>query len=120
MSIRRIVPDIASPDPAGGREFFTDVLGLEPVMDLGWVVTYASPSNITAQINIVRSQPGAPQPDYSVEVADIESCYARAVAKGQPIVYPLTTEPWNVRRFCVRDPHGKIVNVMTHVGALGR
>jgi hypothetical protein len=31
-------------------------------------------------------------------------------------VYPLTDEPWGVRRFFVRDPNGMIVNVVSHKG----
>jgi len=29
-------------------------------------------------------------------------------------VYPLTDEPWGVRRFFVRDPNGVVLNVMSH------
>jgi hypothetical protein len=32
-------------------------------------------------------------------------------------VYPLTNEPWGVRRFFVKDPSGTIVNVLSHVTA---
>jgi uncharacterized glyoxalase superfamily protein PhnB len=35
-------------------------------------------------------------------------------AAGAEIVHPLTDEPWGVRRFFVRDPSGKVVNVLTH------
>jgi len=41
--------------------------------------------------------------------------YARAREQGLEIVYPLTDEPWGVRRFFVRDPNGIVVNVMMHV-----
>ena len=30
------------------------------------------------------------------------------------MVYPLTMEPWGVRRFHVADPSGVIINVMSH------
>ena len=30
------------------------------------------------------------------------------------VVYPLTDEPWGVRRFFLRDPNGVVVNVMNH------
>jgi uncharacterized glyoxalase superfamily protein PhnB len=32
------------------------------------------------------------------------------------IVYPLTTEPWGIRRFFVRDPTGAVVRIIAHVG----
>jgi uncharacterized glyoxalase superfamily protein PhnB len=42
----------------------------------------------------------------TVHVADVEGVYARARELGYEIVYPLTDEPWGVRRFFVRDPTG--------------
>jgi catechol 2,3-dioxygenase-like lactoylglutathione lyase family enzyme len=114
MTVRRIVPDIAATDAHAGTAFFTEVLGLEMVMDLGWIVTFASTSNRTAQIN-VQSPTAVPKVDYSVEVADLDACYEKAKALGYRIVYPLTTESWPVRRFFVEDPHGKIANIMTHI-----
>jgi uncharacterized glyoxalase superfamily protein PhnB len=50
----------------------------------------------------------------SIEVDDVDAIHARAVAEGIPIVYPLTTEPWGVRRFHVADPNGVVINVMSH------
>jgi uncharacterized glyoxalase superfamily protein PhnB len=41
--------------------------------------------------------------------------YARARELGYQIVYPLTHEPWGVRRFFVRDPHGHVVNIVGHL-----
>jgi catechol 2,3-dioxygenase-like lactoylglutathione lyase family enzyme len=112
--VKRVIPNIRSSNPAVGQEFYTDVLGLEVVMDMGWIVTFASPENPTAQLTIVDSDPSLPHPDYSVEVADVGSCYQRAQEQGWDILHPLTVEPWGVRRFFVRDPHDKVVNVMQH------
>ena len=33
---------------------------------------------------------------------------------GHEIAYELTDEPWGVRRFYVRDPVGKLLNVLSH------
>lgn len=30
------------------------------------------------------------------------------------VAYPLTDEPWGVRRFYVRDPAGKLLNILSH------
>jgi catechol 2,3-dioxygenase-like lactoylglutathione lyase family enzyme len=115
MSVRRIVPNINSPDLSAARSFYEGVLGLETAMDMGWIVTFASPSNPTAQISIVASDTrNEPHADISVEVADVDACHATAQRQKLAIVYPLTDEPWGVRRFFVRDPHGVIVNVVSH------
>jgi uncharacterized glyoxalase superfamily protein PhnB len=41
---------------------------------------------------------------------------ARAAAQrlGCEIVHRLTDESWGVRRFFVRDPSGKVVNLLSH------
>src|SRR3982750_3661798 len=41
MSTHRIVADLHAAQPAAADAFCTEVLGLEKVMDQGWVVTYA-------------------------------------------------------------------------------
>ena len=117
MSVRRIVPDIRSKQPDTSRQFYVDVLGLEVAMDMGFIVTMVSPTNPTAQITLMRDdESSAILPRMSVEVADVDDVHARAVARGVKVVYPLTNEPWGVRRFFVTDPNGTIINVMCHIG----
>jgi catechol 2,3-dioxygenase-like lactoylglutathione lyase family enzyme len=111
----RIVPDFQSPEPGAGREFYAEVLGLEVVMDMGWIVTFADPGNPTAQISVMASDATAPVvPDASIEVDDVDAAYAAAQRLGHEIVHPLTDEPWGVRRFFVRDPNGKVLNILSH------
>ena len=115
MPVRRIVPDLHAQDPGASRAFYVDVLGLEVAMDLGWVVTFAAPDNPTAQISVMRDDASASvQPDVSIEVDDVDAVHAAAQRLGHEIVHPLTDEPWGVRRFFVRDPNGKVLNILSH------
>ena len=117
MSVRRIVPDIRSKQLDASRQFYADVLGLEVAMDMGFIVTLVSPTNPTAQVTLMRDDgSSAILPQISVEVADVDEVHARAVSRGFKVVYPLTNEPWGVRRFFVTDPNGTIINVMCHMG----
>lgn len=114
MSIRRAVPDIRADDLGESRAFY-GTLGFEEVMDLGWVVTLASPSNPTAQVTLQHEDARAPaHPDLTVEVDDVDAVHAAVVARGSEIVHSLRDETWGVRRFFVRDPDGHVVNVMSH------
>lgn len=114
MSIRRAVPDISARSLDESRAFY-QLLGFEEAMDLGWVVTLISPTNPTAQIILMSHDASADQsPDLSVEVEDVDAIYAAVVASGAEIVHSLRDEEWGVRRFFVRDPNGKIVNVVSH------
>jgi predicted enzyme related to lactoylglutathione lyase len=114
MKIRRIVPDITSSDFGASQKFYTSVLGLQLAMNLEWVMTFVSPDNPTAQITIIQKDQTAPtNPHISIEVEDVIAVFSNAQAAGADIIYPLTEEPWGVRRFFVRDPNGVIINVLS-------
>ncbi len=111
------MPDLETTDPGAAREFYADYLGFDVGMDMGWVMTFVSPDNPTAQVTVMTADASAPvRPDVSIEVDDVDAKHADAVARGLEIVHPLTDEPWGVRRFFVRDPGGYVINVLTHVG----
>jgi uncharacterized glyoxalase superfamily protein PhnB len=114
MSIKRVVPNTQSNQFAASEHFYTEVLGFEIAMQLGWITTFASRTNPSAQISIINQDPSGIHPDISVEVEDVDAVYTKAINEGNKIVYPLTDEPWGVRRFFVRDPNGKIINIVSH------
>ena len=115
MAVRRIVPDLGSTDPAASRQFYADVLGLELVMDLGWVATFAAAEAPSAQITVMAKDATAPeQPDVSIEVDDVDAAYAAVQRLGYEVVHPLTDEAWGVRRFFVREPGGTVLNILSH------
>jgi catechol 2,3-dioxygenase-like lactoylglutathione lyase family enzyme len=113
VTISRAVPNIRSSRPAETRDFFVDLLGFDVAMDLGWVMTVTSPTNPSAQVNIIGSDDMA-APGISVEVADVDAVHAKAVEQGLEIAYALRDEEWGVRRFMLREPSGTIVNVLSH------
>lgn len=115
MSVERVVPDLTSRSLEDAKVFYARVLGLEPVMDHGWIVTLANPHRPSAQISLSTHDETAPVvPDVSVQVDDVDSAYAAAVREGADIVHPLSDESWGVRRFFVRDPDGHVINVLGH------
>jgi catechol 2,3-dioxygenase-like lactoylglutathione lyase family enzyme len=113
VTISRAVPNVKSEQPAETRDFFVQLLGFEVAMDLGWVVTLASPSNPAVQVTVIGNDDMA-APGISVEVDDVDAVHARAVDEGLEIAYPLRDEAWGVRRFMLREPSGTIVNVLSH------
>jgi catechol 2,3-dioxygenase-like lactoylglutathione lyase family enzyme len=115
MAVTRIVPDLPSTSLEDARRFYVDVVGLEVVMDHGWIVTLADPARPEVQLSLMTHDQTAPVPPaVSIQVDDLDRAYAAAVAARAEIVHPLTTEPWGVRRFFVRDPDGNVVNVLAH------
>ena len=57
-----------------------------------------------------------PVPDLSIEVDDVDAAFDGMQQAGFAIEYGPTDEPWGVRRFYVRDPFGKLVNLLAHLG----
>ena len=113
VTISRAVPNIKSERTAETRDFFVELLGFEVAMDLGWIVTVASPTNPSVQVSIIGNDDMA-APGISVGVADVDAVHAKAVEQGFEIVYPLRDEEWGVRRFMLREPSGTVVNVVSH------
>jgi catechol 2,3-dioxygenase-like lactoylglutathione lyase family enzyme len=115
MKVKRIVANIATPDVAAAKRFYQDVLGLETLMDLGWIATYGAPTKMDVQVSVAsEGGAGTPVPDLSIEVDDLDAALARMRAAGVAIEYGPANEPWGVRRFYVRDPFGKLINILAH------
>ncbi|MCX2722189.1 VOC family protein [Roseibium salinum] len=115
MKVLRIVANIATDNVQDLQTFYSDLFGLETVMDLGWIATLASRETNIAQISFLsEGGSGAPVPDISIEVDNVDEVYARAREMGCKIVHDLTDESWGVRRFFIEDPAGKLLNVLSH------
>jgi len=115
MTVRRIVANIGTQDTAAAKRFYQDVLGLDVLMDQGWIVTYGSDERMQVQISFMaQGGSGTPVPDLSIEVDDVEAALDAMKAAGFAIEYGPADEPWGVRRFYVRDPFGRLVNILSH------
>jgi catechol 2,3-dioxygenase-like lactoylglutathione lyase family enzyme len=115
MKVKRIVANIDTHDIAAAKCFYKDVLGLELLMDHGWIITYGSQEEMNIQISFA-SQGGSntSTPDLSIEVDDVDTALERMKNAGFQIQYGPVDESWGVRRFYVRDPFGKLVNILAH------
>jgi catechol 2,3-dioxygenase-like lactoylglutathione lyase family enzyme len=116
MKVKRIVANIDTRDITAAKCFYQDVLGLDLLMDHGWIGTYGSCEEMSIQISFA-SQGGSdtPTPDLSIEVDNVDAAFERMKRAGFPIEYGPVNEPWGVRRFYVRDPFGKLINILAHV-----
>lgn len=115
MKVKRIVANIASDQIDKAKQFYADVLGLDILMDQGWIATYGAQEKMSLQVSVM-SQGGSdtPVPDLSVEVDDLDEALERVRKAGYPVEYGPAVEPWGVRRFYTRDPFGKLVNILVH------
>jgi catechol 2,3-dioxygenase-like lactoylglutathione lyase family enzyme len=115
MAVKRIVTNIAAEHLDAATGFYETILDLHTVMDHGWIVTFASDGQVAPQISIA-TQGGSDTaaPDISIEVDNFSEVHLRIVAAGLPIEYGPTAEPWGVTRLYVRDPFGRLLNILTH------
>jgi len=115
MKVRRIVTNIKSSAIDKACAFYKDILGLDLLMDLGWIQTYGSDSTMAIQISVAsEGGSGTPVPDLSIEVDNLDEALSAVVKAGYAIEYGPASEPWGVRRFYVRDPFGKLLNILQH------
>ncbi|MBB5664261.1 VOC family protein [Rhizobium leguminosarum] len=115
MTVLRIVANIQAPDITLARRFYQDILGLDVVMDHGWITTFGATRPMNVQLSIAsEGGSGTPVPDLSIEVDNLDAVFEAMSAAGFPIEYGPADEPWGVRRFYVRDPLGKLVNILVH------
>src|SRR5436305_14708109 len=110
MKVKRIVANIETQDIMAAKSFYQDVLGLDLLMDHGWIATYGSSEQMSVQISFA-SQGGSdtPTPDLSIEVEDVDVVFEDMERNGFAIEYGPANEPRGVRRFFVRDPFGKLI-----------
>ncbi|MBB3228696.1 lactoylglutathione lyase [Luteibacter sp. Sphag1AF] len=116
MKVRRIVANVPTVDMDAVDAFYRGILDLDIVMDHGWIRTYGCSATMAVQISFA-SQGGSdtPVPDLSVEVDDLAEVQRRIETAGLAMGYGPVDEPWGVRRFYVRDPLGRLVNILQHV-----
>jgi catechol 2,3-dioxygenase-like lactoylglutathione lyase family enzyme len=116
MAVLRIVPNRAVDDIGPAYAFYRDILGLQVLMDQGWIVTFGAAAAAAPQLSIAtEGGSGAPLPDLSIEVDNLDEVHRRVVGAGLTVTYGPREEPWGVRRFFVRDPFGREVNTLSHV-----
>jgi catechol 2,3-dioxygenase-like lactoylglutathione lyase family enzyme len=115
MRAIRIMANLRVADIEATKTFYNDYLGLSTEeFNLGWVARYTSPDT-GANVQLVTGDATAPEDSViSVHTDDLDGAYEEARKLGYEIVYPITTEPWGVRRFFVRAPDGNVLNIVNH------
>lgn len=114
------MPVIHTDRPKEARAFYEGFLGFRVAMDEDGMLMLTSPSTPTTQVIIAWSSASAVDPelqdvDVSVEVADVDAAHDRARDNNLEIVREIRDEPWGIRRFFVRDPTGRTINVASHL-----
>ena len=117
-------PIFVTPKLAECRDFYVKHLGFVVAFEASWIV-YLQAEEGTASLAFMTSDhPSAPPgPDvfgargmcFELCVEDAREAYAQFKARGLPITYPLTDEPFGQRRFGFSDPSGLWVDIVEQI-----
>lgn len=92
------------------------VLGVEVLMDHGWIVTLGDRDGHQLSI-MTQDATASVNPAVScflTTVDEVQTVLGRVVEQGLEVVHLLSEEPWGVTRFFYRDSAGTVINVGTH------
>lgn len=113
--VKRIVANIKTDDLSKAEQFYQDILELDILMDHGWIKTLGNDEEAKVQISFAeQGGNGTEVPDLSIEVENVDEIYDKMKKVGFEIIYALTDEDWGVRRFFVKDPFQKLINILSH------
>ncbi len=116
MTVKRIVANIAAPEPAKVVTFYQALFDLDVLMDLGWIQTLGNEQQAPVQLSLAsEGGSGTSVPDLSIEVDDLDLVLERVKKAGIVLEYGPQTEPWGLKRFFIKDPTGKLINVLEHL-----
>lgn len=113
--VKRIVANIKAENLSEGDHFYHGILGLEILMDHGWIKTFGNHEEAKVQVSFAtEGGSGTEVPLLSIEVDNVDELYREVQKEGFEIIYGITDEEWGVRRFFVKDPFGNVVNILSH------
>ncbi|WP_435525510.1 VOC family protein [Chryseobacterium indoltheticum] len=93
--VKRIVANIKTEDLSKAEVFYHNILGLETLMDHGWIKTFGNDEEAKVQINFATQGGNDTEvPDFSIEVDNVDEVYDKMKNSGFEITYQLTSEDW--------------------------
>jgi catechol 2,3-dioxygenase-like lactoylglutathione lyase family enzyme len=126
-SVTRFVdryPIIITPKMRACVEFYMRHLGFAVVFESSWFTLLSAAGETASLAFMTPDHPSAPPgPDvfggkgmcFELQVEDAKAAHAAFKARGLPIAYPLTDEPFGQRRFGFFDPSGLWVDVVEQI-----
>lgn len=113
--VKRIVANIKTSNLQEASHFYQDILELDVLMDHGWIKTLGNDEEAKVQLSFAEQGGNDTEvPDLSIEVDNVDEIYNQMEKAGFEITYEITNEVWGVRRFFVKDPFGKLINILSH------
>jgi catechol 2,3-dioxygenase-like lactoylglutathione lyase family enzyme len=103
-------------DVAAAREFWTEAIGLEVLLEDDGYVRVGGGDGFSIGIEHAAESVG-PAVEVVVRVADVDASYERFRMAGIECDAPPRDMPWGARHIWLRDPDGRTVSIYSSVDA---
>lgn len=103
-------PNLLVRDVAAATSFYRDVIGMPVHVEFPDGSFAMLGGHGGAELALVRHDDPQPGEAY-LYVNGVEALLASCESAGFEIVRPLTTQPWGLRDFVVRDPDGHLIGI---------
>lgn len=85
-------------------------------MNHGCITSYGSDEKMDVQVSFAAEGSSRTEvPELSIEVNDVDERYRQMKQHGFFVDYGPADEPWNILQIYVRDPFGKLINILQHL-----
>ncbi len=117
-------PIIVTPKMKACAEFYLKHLGFTVGFESTWFTLLYAPGETASLAFMTPDHPSAPPgPEtfggtgmcFELQVEDARTAHDAFKARGLPVSYPLTDEPFGQRRFGFRDPSGMWVDIVEQI-----
>lgn len=118
-------PIVITSQMAACRDFYVRYLGFEVGFAATWFTWLAAADGSASIAFMTPDHPSSPPPAgepfsgrglcFELQVDDAAATLAELTAKGLPVEYPLTDEPFGQRRFGFHDPSGLWIDVVEQI-----
>ncbi|MBA8821567.1 VOC family protein [Ochrobactrum sp. GPK 3] len=114
-------PIIVTAKKDEARDFWLKYLQFDVTFDSQWFCLLVAENGSASIAFMTPDHPSSPPgPEsftgtglcFEMEVADATAAHAELIARGLPVTYPLTNEPFGQRRFGFEDPSGLWIDVV--------
>ncbi len=109
-------PNLFVRDVEKATAFYRDVIGMEVHVAFPDGSFAMLGGHGDAEVALVRHEDPPPGEAY-LYVRGVEALLGKCELAGFEITRPLTTQPWGLRDFVVRDPDGHLIGVGERVGS---
>lgn len=124
--MNRVMTWILSDDLEGSRLFYTELFDFRITFENERIIQLCVPGSPSLELGLLDREHDIVPESYrtrpkgflvSLVVDDVDSLYARALAKGLPIVKELCDEEYGQRHFMTQDPNGVLLDINAPIPA---